>query len=71
MSSQTQDILARLKKHGHIDMFYARELYGIHALSQRITELRGRGHDIRTEMVPFVSRHGRPGKFARYHLMGE
>jgi len=67
MSSQTSDILKRLKKHGWIDMHVAQKLYGIKALSQRITELRNRGETIYTEMVPFVNRHGRKGKFARYH----
>ncbi len=68
MSSQTTDVLNRLKKHGWVDMHVARELYGINALSQRVGELKRRGHDIRTEMVPFTNRHGRKGKFARYRL---
>lgn len=71
MSSQCNDILQRLKKHGWIDLHMAREVYGINALSQRITELRNRGHDIETEMVGFTNRHNRPGKFARYHLKND
>ncbi len=69
MTSQTQDILTRLKKHGWIDLHIAREIYGINALSQRIGELKRRGHDIETEMVPFTNRHGRRGEFARYRLV--
>ena len=68
MSSQTTDVLNRLKQKGWIDLHVARELYGINALSQRVGELKRRGHNIETEMVEFRNRHGRKGKFARYHL---
>lgn len=62
--SQTQAILAHLKRGNSIDPLVALRLYGSFRLAARILELREYGIKVRKQMVK--NRSG--AKFARYSL---
>lgn len=62
--SQTDTVLRHLRNNRHITPLEAFGLYGIFRLAARVHDLRGKGHDIRTEVVD--DPNGKP--YARYSL---
>lgn len=64
--SQCDRILAHLVR-SPLTPNQALSLYGVRALSQRVTELRKRGHDITTEPAVIRGRFG-TATVARYRL---
>ena len=69
--SQNNMILDHLQNIGGITDEKARELYGIHRLSARINDLRGRGHDIETVQRTGRNRFGKVVRFAEYKMRKE
>lgn len=69
--SKTQDVLNHLKIYGSISQREAVEYYNLYRLSSVIFELRKRGYEITSELVPFKSKYGISSNFANYHLIGE
>jgi len=69
--SKTQDVLNHLKIYRSISQMEAVEYYNLYRLGSVIYSLRKRGYDIITEDIPFVSKYGIKGSYARYHLLGE
>ena len=69
--SQTEAVLAHLKKHGSITSWWAFHLYGATRLSAIIYILRGRGYQITTETFVVKTRFGRKTRPAKYILHGE
>jgi hypothetical protein len=65
--SQCDRVLAHLSRGKPLTPLQALSRYGVHALSQRITELRKRGHRIETEPVTIRGRFGK-AVIARYRL---
>ena len=72
--SQNRAILAHLRSGKTITTPEARALCECERLSARIKDLRemmereNKGEYIETEMVPFVTKSGRKGRFGRYSL---
>lgn len=65
--SQKEDILEYLKQGKRLTVLKAIKKFGCYALSQRIGELKGAGHPIRSKMIEVES-----GKrVAEYSLNGE
>ena len=69
--SKTMDVLNHLKNYGSISQSEAVDLYNLYRLSSVIFELRKRGYEITSEIVPFKSKYGIMSNFAVYHLVGE
>ncbi len=69
--SKTLDVLNHLKNYGSISQREAVEYYNLYRLSSVIYELRKRGYEIKSELVPFKSKYGIISNFANYHLIGE
>jgi hypothetical protein len=63
--SQSEKILAYLQTGKNLTPLDALNLFGCWSLSQRVTDLRQRGHRIITTMV-FDPKTGK--RYARYHL---
>ena len=70
-NSQTEAVLAHLKKHGSITSMQAIKMYGATRLSSIIYILRGRGYQIKTEPFQAETRYGRKTKPAKYILQGQ
>ena len=68
LSTQCIDVLDCMESRGYIDPMRALNDYGIMRLASRIHDLKKKGHDIHSEMVPFTSRYGRRSAFCRYSL---
>ncbi len=68
ISTQCTDVLESLHTRGYIDPLIALQTYGIMRLASRILELKKRGYNIHSEMVPFKTQYGRNGAFCRYTL---
>ena len=69
--SKTQDVLNHLKVYGSISQMEAVEYYNLYRLGSVIFALRKRGYNITTEDIPFTSKYGIKGSYAKYHLIGE
>lgn len=67
MTDQCTSILQHLEEYGSIEPIAALDLYGCFRLAARISDLRRRGHVIRTEIVE--SEDGK--RWARYCLQGD
>ena len=61
-------IIDHLLKGRAIDQAIAKILYGCGRLAPRVYDLRKRGFQIETTMIPFVNEQGYPGKYAVYSL---
>ncbi len=70
-NSQTEAVLAHLKKHGNITSVQAIELFGATRLSGIIYVLRRRGYRIITEPFVVTTRYKRKTRPARYILLEE
>ena len=66
--TQNGDVLKCLKTRGYITDDIARDELGVHRLSARIYDLRGRGNKIKTVMKSGKNRYGRTTRFAHYFL---
>lgn len=69
--SKTNDVIIHLMKKGTITQMEAAKKYNLYRLSSVIFELRKRGMNIETEMIPFKSKYGTHSSYAKYHLAGE
>lgn len=69
--SKTQDVLNHLKIYGSITQKEAVDLYTLYRLSSVIFELRKRGYDIKSEIVPFKNKYKISSSYAIYHLVNE
>ena len=69
--SKTQDVLNHLKIYGSISQREAVDKYNLYRLSSVIFELRKRGYEITSEIVPFESKYKIKSNFAIYHLESE
>ena len=69
--SQTEAVLAHLKKHGSITSMQAIHKYGATRLSAIIYILRGRGYQIKTEPFVVTTRYKRKTRPAKYILHEE
>jgi hypothetical protein len=67
-ASQCQRILDHMRQYGSIAPDEARRLYGCIALSQRRSDLRRAGHDVRTEIIRYTTADGVHKCHAQYHL---
>jgi hypothetical protein len=65
--SQTQQVLAHLKRYGEIDPLMALDQYGCFRLAARIYDIRRMGHDIIATTVKTAGNK----EFARYSYRGE
>lgn len=70
MTGSKVRILGHFKKYGTLTSMEAFERYGITRLAARISELRGKGYDIRTVMVESTNRYGETVRFANYVYKG-
>ncbi len=68
LSTQCTDVLESLHTRGYIDPLIAMQTYGIMRLAARISDLKAKGYNIHSEMVPFKTQYGRNGAFCRYTL---
>lgn len=66
--SQKDLILAHIEKHGSITPRAALQLYSCQRLAARISELRGDGYNIETELIVVPTRHGGKARVARYWM---
>lgn len=66
--TQTQQILAHLRKHKTITPMEALKRYGVMRLGGRAYELRCMGYDIETKLVTVRTRSGK-ARVARYKLI--
>ena len=69
--SKTNDVIIHLMKKGTITQMEAAKKYNLYRLSSVIFELRKRGMNIETEMIPFKFKYGTHSSYAKYHLAGE
>jgi len=67
--SQLTDVLNHLQKKGLLTMPQGVYLYNIYRLGAIIFKLRDMGYNIKTELIPFVSRHQHKGSYAKYILV--
>lgn len=68
MAKQTDLILMHMKKYGSITAKEAENEYGCMRLASRISELRGQGVAIESEIVTGKNRRGDTTHYARYRL---
>ena len=61
-------IIDHLLKGRVIDHANAEILFGCRRLGARIWDLRKRGFEIETTMIPFVNEQGYPGRYAVYSI---
>lgn len=66
--NKTEKVLEHLRKHGTITSLEAIELYGATRLSDIIYRLRKKGHNIKTEDLPFTDRFGSKSTYGEYTL---
>lgn len=64
--TQNEMILNHLKMFGNITPMTAIEEYGCMRLAARISDLKERGHNIRTKMISRKNRFGKTVSFAEY-----
>lgn len=64
LTSQTQSVLAHLRRYGSISPMEAQVAYGIMRLASRIHELKKTGYEISTELRQDGAGH----RYARYHI---
>lgn len=64
--SQRDKLIRHLNDFGTITTLEAFRDYGIMRPSARISEIKQRGYQVRTEMVKGVNRYGEPIRYARY-----
>lgn len=69
--SQTEAVLAHLKKHGSITSMEAIRFYGVTRLSAVIYNLRRDGYTIVTEFIVVPTRYSKDTSAARYILKSE
>ena len=69
--SKINDVLLHLQTHGSITPKEAVNKYNLYRLGAVIFELRKRGVNITTEMIPFKSKYGTHSSYAKYHYIGE
>lgn len=69
--SQSDKILAYLKKHNGITNYDAINEFGILRLSARIFDLRQRGYNITNVYREVVDRNGMTVRYVEYRLAGE
>lgn len=68
-STQREEVIAHLKKHGSLTMPDAVRLYNIYRLGAIIHVLRHKDFmNIKTVDMPFISKHGHKGEYAKYVL---
>lgn len=66
--NQCERILRHLEDYGSITSLEAMKEYGIMRLASRITDLKKRGHKIKSETVSSVNRYGEKTYFSKYRL---
>lgn len=66
--SQSDMILAYMREHGSITPLEALEKIGCMRLGARIYELKRSGHEIHSERVRRLNKHGETKNFAKYTL---
>lgn len=66
--TQCELILAHLQTHGELTSLEAMERYGICRLAARVSDLRARGHDVKTEHRQAVNRYGKKISYGVYRL---
>jgi hypothetical protein len=66
--NQTQAVLAWMRSHTGITSMEAFRELGVTRLSDKVFNLRAKGHDIRLEWCETRDRFGHRTRFARYHL---
>ena len=71
MDNQISQIIAHLKRYGHITSIEAFTWYGATRLSSIIFKLRGRGWNIETVMTEGKNRFGGACRYAVYNLISE
>jgi len=64
-TTQNDLVWGHLKAHKTITQGQALQLFGVARLAARIGELRGKGHDIKSEMIMVNTRSGK-ARIARY-----
>lgn len=69
--SKTNEVIKYLFRHGSITQMEAAKYFNLYRLGSVIHVLRKRGMNINTELIPFKSKYGTHGNYARYHLIGE
>ncbi len=69
MANQCQLVLMHMKKYGSITHLEAEREYGIARLAARISDLRGQGYAIKSEMISGKNRREEKTNYARYMLV--
>lgn len=67
-TNKTQMVLNHLEKYGYITSLEAIEKYSATRLSAIIFNLRKRGYNIETIMLPFTDRFGTKSHYGKYIL---
>lgn len=65
-TTQNQQVMAHLKRHGSITAAEAYEAYGVMRLAARIADLKEMGYDIHTEIITGNNRYGHGVRYAKY-----
>lgn len=68
LPNQNQRILAFMDKHGGITQFEALKYCGVMRLASRISDMKKRGHAIKSEMVTVINQFGEECRVKRYSL---
>lgn len=66
--TQQEKILRHLKEEGALTAFEAMRDYGIMRLASRISELKMKGHNIKSEIITVKNRFNEDCKVAKYSL---
>lgn len=69
--NQRELILKYIADFGYITSFQAYADLGITQLATRISELKERGYQFRTEDVKTKNRYGKPSHYYKYYLVSE
>lgn len=67
--NQRELILKYIADFGYITSFQAYADLGITQLATRISELKDRGYQFRTEDVRTINRYGKPSHYYKYYLI--
>ena len=69
--SQKEMVLKYIADFGYITSFQAYADLGITQLATRISELKDKGYEFRTENVKTKNRYGKPSHSYKYYLVSE
>ena len=67
--NKTERIIEHLEKYGSITSLEAIDLYSATRLSAIIFNLRKRGYNISTDMIPFTDKFGNASTYGKYILI--